>query len=94
MTRQEAVAHLRVLEESVPGTFVIRCRAVHVIVRVHTSAEPIIVGCRDGITLRSTDEGLVIASVTTGTSRLIAWDDIVSMAVGEPETSDGHLSQG
>jgi hypothetical protein len=95
VTREEVIAHLTPLREDPIGTLVIGCRALRVVIHSQMTATPIVVGFDDHMNFRITENALVIEPSTPGAStRALLWSEIVSMLVGEPETSDGHLFQG
>src|SRR5438105_4014631 len=86
------MAHLAPLQQGPSGTLAIGYRALRVVIHLHETATPIIIGFDDCVNFRITKRALMIEPSTPGASaRALLWDDIASMSVGEQETSDGHL---
>jgi len=95
VNRDEVLAHLTPLEEDNSGGFCIRCRALRVLIRVRNAVAPITVGFRDGMRFHASENGLVLDPGKSGKNRrVVPWNEIACIAVGEPETTDGHLFQG
>ena len=95
MTRDEVLAHLKPLEKHTSGGLFIRCKALCVRIRVNSGRDPIVLGFGDGMRFHATDNGLVLDPGKPGKGlRVVPWHEIACIAVGERETTDGHLFQG
>ncbi len=77
------------------GRYAFACKNAIVTLRVRGNPEPLRYGWRDKVAFRTEPHALAFEHADSGTVRMqFQWDDLESLAAGEPETADGSLFQG
>jgi hypothetical protein len=96
MRVEEAERHLAgALARDPNGRFAFACKNALVTLRLRGSPEPLRFVLHDNVGFRTGRHGLTIEHLKTGAVRKrFAWDDLESVAAGEPEMADGSLFQG
>jgi hypothetical protein len=77
------------------GRYVFACKNAIVTVRLRGESEPLRYGLHDRVVFRTAPHALAVEHLETGaTSIQFRWEDLETLAAGEPETADGSLFQG
>lgn len=96
MTAQQALDHLeRALMKDEQGRFFFCCKTAIVIIKLHGITSPLRFPACDKIGFRIDGAALTIECLASGAvKKLVRWEEIETLAVGEPEMAHGNLFQG